>query len=146
LAILRATVHRNKYSRGIQHHSFIELGTRISKQLYKLILGVGTFRQVEIAGEYEYNMAKAVMRSSVTTRLLDVVAYLYKSKINDTDGMNLYEAEDATGLPAETCRFVLDNLAMLGVLRRRKESGGTKIFWYLTADAKSLIEESEVLK
>jgi hypothetical protein len=136
VSLLRGTVVRDKYTRSITHKSFTELGTRISKQLDKLIRGVAMFRGNELATDYEYNIACRVARSSVPHRLYLAVEYLYTKKVKQ---ISATELSKEIGLPNDTCTIILDNLTMLDVMERT-ESGQA---YRLSKDTLNLLDKSD---
>lgn len=142
IAILRGTVVRDKYSKEIQHKSFVELGTRVSKQLHKILLGVGMFRGVTEIGAAEYAVAVHVARGSVTQRLFDTM----KTAIRANGGeVSPADAAKETRLPATVAGMMLDNLVALGALKKDTTGGGH--FRYLVrTDAKKLSEESGIFE
>ncbi len=113
VSMLRGTVVRDKYTRDITHHSYTELGTRVSKQLDKLIRGVAMFRGEEIATEHEYKIALNVAHSSVPYRLNSSVRFMRKRKEKT---VTTAELSEGVKLPVTTCKTVLENLSMLGAV------------------------------
>lgn len=143
LSLLRGTVVRDKFTREIQHKSFTELGTRISKQLFKLLQGVALFRGREIVGQDEYVIARQICRGSVPQRLFDSVEYVWRNGLKE--GVTASEVARGIGLPATTCSTVLDNLMMLNILRRElDEVRGNRVIWRLTEGARKLITKSKL--
>lgn len=138
VALLRGTVIRDKYTRSITHCSFTELGTRISKQLDKMIRGVSMFRGNEVATEYEYNIAKSVASSSVPHRLLMATEHIYKTKLKQATPSEL---SSVIGLPVDTCTLIAENLTQLSVLEKTKNG----MSYQLTKDMLSLLTKSEFI-
>lgn len=136
ISMFRGTVIRDKYTRSITHRSYIELGTRISKQLDKLIRGVAMFRGNEAATEYEYKIAVNVAHSSVPHRLLLAADFVYKQGKGQATPSEL---SVAIGLPVETCSIIAENLVMLDVFEKTK----TGTAYQLTKDARSLAAKAE---
>jgi hypothetical protein len=135
--LLRATIHRNKYSREVEHNSFYELATRISKELYKLLYGITMFRGKKIVTDQEYSVAVHVARSSVTRRIYDAVQIIYES-----GKVIVPELSEKICLPSVTCRTILENLFMIHVAKKEKEEGNNVYYWSLTDDIKIQIEQS----
>jgi hypothetical protein len=79
ISMMRGTVNRDKFSKDITHRSFIELGTRVAKQLYKLIVGITMFKQEKIVSEDTYDVALSVARASVSSRYYDALMPMYRS-------------------------------------------------------------------
>ena len=141
IAILRGTVVRDKYTREIQHKSFVELGTRVSKQLHKLLLGVAMFRGAEEVGDAEYAVAAHVARGSVTQRLFDTM----KTAMAADREVSPAEAAKETRLPPSVANMMLENLVSLGALKRDQTATG-QVRFIVRTDARKLAEESEIFK
>lgn len=139
ISMLRGTVVRDKYSREILHKSFTELGTRISKQLHKLVLGVGIFRGVEEVGEHEYRIACHVARGSVPQRLWDTAEVVYKH----LGGVSPGQASKLIGLPISTITMVLDNLCMLGALEHHIDVTVNKSVYVVRREVRELFDTTK---
>ena len=139
VSVMRGTVTRDRYShdRDITHKSFVELGTRIVKQLNKLCNGISMFRQAKAVDESVYRIATAVARSSIQSRYNDVMKVIYIKELHGTT-----EIQREVGLPKSTIELILGNLAMLGALQ--KEVDGTKALWYIKKDMKKTMDFCEV--
>ena len=114
ISTLRGTVTRDKFSRDkdIMFKSFTELGTRLSKQLYKLSKGIALFRGVKSVDNSVYKVLLSVARSSIQTRYDDVMEVVYKKELATV-------AETlAIGLPRNTVEFVFENLVMLHAIEK----------------------------
>jgi hypothetical protein len=135
-------VVRDKYTREILHKSFTELGTRISKQLHKLVLGVGLFRGVTEVGEHEYRIACHVARGSVPQRLWDIAEFVYKHP----EGVSPTQVSKGIGLPMSTCGMVMDNLCMLGAMDREVDLSTNKTIYIIKKEVKELLDSTEAFK
>lgn len=145
IARLRGTVHRDRYHKDITHNSFTEMPTRIAKQLFALTLGVSMFRQIEVATEDEYDILVRVARGSVPQRLFNALMCVYRRLVDENiAATGSAEVVASIGLPQSTVGMVLDNLVMLGALRREAVNGGTKHLWSLQPDMIRIIEECEI--
>lgn len=139
VAILRGTVWREKYSKEITHKPFIELGTRLSKQLYKVMLGVGMFRQCKDAGDHEYKIALNVARSSVPHRLMEAFKHVYA---NAQEGVTAHETSTQTGLPLSTTQMIMENLVMLGAIEKVVDIGQRAIKYTISEEINDYIIDS----
>jgi hypothetical protein len=115
VSVLRGTVTRDKYSRDkdITFKSFNELGTRLSKQLYKLALGIALFRGIKIVDENIFRILVHVARSSIQTRYDEVMNVIYKKEL-----ALVGETVTAVGLPRNTIEYVYENLMQLGAVEK----------------------------
>jgi hypothetical protein len=130
VAILRGTVNREKYTKEVTFKPFIELGTRLSKQLYKLALGVGMFHQCKECGDNEYDIVVSVARCSVPHRLLEALSYVYSQ--GETGATTMDVVKDV-GLPVSTCQMLMENLCLLGATYKKSDPVLHKI-WYIVID------------
>lgn len=140
-AMLRGSINREKYSREITHKPFCESPTRLTRQYTKLLYGIGQFRRVPIIGDTEYSRIVSIARATIPSRLEEVVRVLYKNGPG-----KYYEPKDITdiiGLPRETSKVILDNLALLGVLHRKKITNIT-YKWGLHPKQFKLIQECRI--
>ena len=135
--LLRATIHRNKYSKEVEHNSFYELATRISKELYKLLYGVTMFRGKKVATDQEYSILVHVARSSITRRIYDTIQIIYEN-----EKITVPELSEKICLPNVTCRTILENLFTIHTVKKEKEEGESVYYWSLTDDIKIQIEQS----
>jgi hypothetical protein len=126
IATLRTTVVRDKFSRDVTYHPFSELGTRISKELLKLAMGIAQFKGKPEITDKELNVCAAVARSTVSSRYLSAVRVMLKQQDKE---FTVVEMQEAINLPRSTIETVMGNLVMLGVAERVKDQ---KIRWVLT--------------
>jgi hypothetical protein len=140
IAIMRGTVVRDKYEKTITHIPFVELGTRLSKQLLKLLLGIGMFRNVETITEYEYDIIKHVALSSIPYRLYRVMKEVYKAGANGAASLEVAKHVD---LPSSTCQMLLENLCVLGALERTIDDN--KLKYLVKEDVSEYIKNSKLL-
>jgi len=135
IAMLRASPSRDKYHREIIHKSYYELGTRIVKELYKLLLGVSMFRGKKVATEAEYNVAVHTGRSTVTRRIYDAVNIIY-----NRGECTVTELSELIVLPTVTCRTITENLFTMGVLTKNKVEEDNKIHWKIKPNVLRMIQ------
>jgi hypothetical protein len=141
ISTMRGTVNRDKYSRDVTHKSFTELGTRLSKQLYKLLLGVTMFHCEKAVTEETYKVAVTVAKASISQRYLDAVNGI--CRIDPEKWHTTTELQKSIGLPKTTCDIVLGNLEMLNVVTREIEQG--KARWKLNPDMLELMVRCKLL-
>jgi hypothetical protein len=136
ISILRGVVVRDKYTKDILHKSFVELGTRIGKQLNKLLQGVGMFHGTEIVGTEEYKIAKHIARSTTSDRIMRIIKIMYNSK----ETINIESTAKEIGLPFNTIKLVIENLMQLNAAIKIENS------YKLSLDMEKLIKDSGVFK
>jgi len=145
-AMLRGTINRDRYSKEVTHKPFTEIGTRLTKQLYKLMIGVGQLHRRERLTAHELDVARQVAVSSAPSRMEECVRKMF------TQGHDrLYTTQDLCGLidlPVLTVGRVLENLNMLRVLRkvpvqRGIDAAGSRYVWKLHEQFVDLLREGE---
>ena len=110
----------NRFSKEILFKPFQELGTRISQQYMKLLLGIGMFRRVDKIGESEYEIIRKLALGSVPSKLEDAVYKLYRWGIHRR--FQTAELAEMVRLPQSTVQQMINSLHILGVLKRKKLS------------------------
>jgi hypothetical protein len=116
IAVMRGTVSRDRYRRNVLHKPFTEVATRLSKELYKLLLGISIFKGQGSIRPDTMRIAKSVAWSSISTRYAETL----KAFVGQ-DYLTAADVEKKVGLPEETIKVVLENMMMLGVLTKNKE-------------------------
>lgn len=141
IAVMRGYINRQKYTELITHKPFVEVGTRIAKQLIKLSTGISMFRRETEISEYVYSkIITKVAQSTVPSKNNIILEYLYKQK----EAQQVQEIAKAIGLPTITTNITLENLVLLNILERI-ESKTTKRFLYqITNKMRNLIDRSAV--
>jgi hypothetical protein len=140
VALLRGHVQRDRFSKEVTHHPYSELGTRLVKQLTKLLLGVAQFRRAARCGEEEWAVVRAVAAGSVPVSTYTAIAAMHAADAGKD--WRVAEVAEAVGLPAfPTVDRLTQNLAMLGVLARARSAAGQHTY-RLEAEAAQAIAES----
>jgi hypothetical protein len=131
---MRGVVERDRFvgsSSVISSKPSAELGTRLAKQFCTLGMGIGVYRKVEELDEEIYAIIAAVGRDTCPDRAEEVVRSLYAM-----GGEGQVRAiSDDTRFPGDTVRWVLQDLDLLGLVRRRKGVEGV----YALADSTASI-------
>jgi hypothetical protein len=141
VALFRAAVNRNKYSKQIEHQSFYELSTRIAKQMYKLLYGVTLFHNKKEVTNDEWNINIHTARSSITKRIYDAISIIYS-----LERITVYTLSENLGLPMTTARDIMEDLLTIGVIKKQKEDGGNKLEYYLKDNISIMIDKTGFCK
>jgi len=141
VAIMRGTIIRDRFTKEITHKPFMEIGTRLAKQFVKLLLGIGMFRHIQKLTLDEYAIIKNIALATAPSRLEEIVRWMCKR--NKLSTYSPSEVSEAIGLPTETSKRMLENLAMLGVLRKTRISG-IKTEWYMDETFLEIIQLTEI--
>lgn len=127
-AQLRGTIIRDKFSKEVLFKPFQELGTRLSKQFMKLLIGICMFRRLKEAGENEFRIIRKVALSTVPSKLENAVKSAYKYGIDRN--FTVGELGEMIQLPTSTTQQVVNSLYMLGAFTKVKLSA-VKTDWKL---------------
>lgn len=113
VSMLRATVERDATRMRVLYRPNYELGTRLAKQLKKLLLGLGMQNDPPQITIEDYRI---VMRTAVTSCIgwnLDALRSLAKK-----EGQTYFQLAASAHVPDGTMREQLEDLVLLGVLRK----------------------------
>jgi hypothetical protein len=146
VSLLRGTINRDKYSKEITHNPFTELGTRLTKQLYKLLLSIGQLHRVDNVGAVQFEAIKGVARSTVPTKIQTAVEKMYMHGAERP--YSVKDIADLINLPTLTAGRVAENLTMLGVVHRikldRVNKAGDTVQYMITRDILELIDATNL--
>lgn len=127
VAKMRAYVPRDRYTGDITHKAYAEVGIRLTKQFYKMAMGIALFRQESFITEEVFNIMRKVAIDTTPTRNEHMLRAIWGTPVNH--GITSKELEDKVHLPNMTIKRILGNLAHLEALGRwlppRKKMKGT---------------------
>jgi hypothetical protein len=135
ISVMRGTVHRDKYTREILHKSCTELGTRVSKQLHKLALGIAMLHGEKEVSKETFSKILQVAKSSVSQRYHDAVNAMCKLGAKNPHGQ--HDIQKLIGLPTSTTRIIMENLEMLHVVE--KIADNKAYLWVIKKDMYDLM-------
>lgn len=117
VAILRATVEKtyNTGSEKILYRPQHEMGTRLAKQLSKLAYGLSLVNNPPALDEPEYEIVCRVALDTCVGFNLECIGHLVEH-----GGTAIEDLCNALSLPMSTLRDQLDDMAMLGAIRKEK--------------------------
>jgi hypothetical protein len=143
-ATLRGSINRDKYSKEITHKPFCERPTRLSKQFYKLLLALGQFRGLTNVTNAEYLIIRDVGRSTVPSRMEDILSNLYKEGAHKE--FSISTIGEMMKLPSITIQRMVENLCMLNVLVKTKTDAGVlgKVTYRIHDHILKLIKEADI--
>ena len=116
LATIRGVVTRDKFSKDVLHKPFIELGTRVAKQLNKLLIGICLIRGIEKATQEELDIILRCARDTAPTMPEELVALIHKQGRALTGN----ECAEAIRMPSIITGRVLEDLTMVGALKKER--------------------------
>lgn len=134
VAVLRANVVRDKYTKEVTHRPYTELGTRLVKEFTKLAIGVAQFRGDHSVGESSMRAVRAVALGSIPTGSRLCVKSLYAHP----EGLTAETVAREVGLPRfPTIDRMLDNLKMVGAV---ESSAGKFPLWVLAEEMREALD------
>ena len=116
VSMLRATVETDRYTKEIYYRPEIEIGTRLAKQLTKLMMGLSLLNQRSTVLFEDYKIAHRVALDTAIGFHADIVRTLA------TNPRELTRTElcDMTNIPQTTMERNLEAMQALGVVQCRK--------------------------
>lgn len=152
--LMRGTILRDKRSTEIIYKPMVEYSTRLTEQLFKVLMALHVIYREKTTNPARYETLKSVARSTVPVNHLNVMAFVYHRELDYKHGGQEYlevsggEIIERIGLPAITVRKHIDNLTMLGLLKKikleRMDKFGSRSKYRLTDKANKLIQKSEI--
>lgn len=139
-AAIRATIVRDKFSKEVMASPMAELGTRLVKQLTKVMLGVSMFRGLKEVTDSEFKLARDVAVGCIPGDLNKIVKYLYKTR--KCKYVPLKDIQEKSGVPSESCRRKLENLILLKVISKKKAVTGME--YVIHKEIKFLFKTGEI--
>jgi hypothetical protein len=136
VAYLRNIVSRDKYSGIIHFKPEHEVGTRIAKQLTKLAYGIAIFRGQPVVGPEVYDIIARVALDTAPSKVEAVVRVLAERQ--GSGWLSTQDLADWSNFPLETLRYILQDLALTGVVDKEPGRGRG---WQLSKKIKGLISE-----
>jgi len=118
IAVMRASVARDKFRRNVLYKPFSEVATRLSKEIYKLLLGISIFKGEASIRPNTMRIARSVAWSSVSTRYTEILKAFHEA---DGGFLTAAQTEKIIGLPEETIKTVMENMLMLGILEKASD-------------------------
>jgi len=136
VCMVRGVVSRDRYSKQVTNSPYIEVGTRVAKQLCKLGMGIGMFKGKRTVSGDEYKTITKVARASVPRDYENLFRFLFRNNKE----YSTHEIAEAVKLPPQLIDRVAQDLRLTGVLSKRKISAfGAK--WIINPEVLELTEE-----
>lgn len=137
-ARMRGVVPRDFKDR-IQHHPSQEGPVRVAKQFSLMALGLAKVERKDTVGDEELRIIRKMA--------VDTTPDLVRTVVTTVNAGNTYMSsaniEETTGFPRGTLKQVLENMVMLGMLKRVGDQ--FKLLYRLNDDFKQVLELSEMM-
>jgi hypothetical protein len=142
VARLRGSVVWEKYDGTLKSRPTHELGTRLSKQLVKLAIGLAFYYGNNEIGEMELRLVSQVAFASIPDKVEEVIRVLHQNNGHMITTSELARA--TTSFNKITCARTLTDLHLLKVVKKREAISGNR--WALAGSMKRLIKGSEAFE
>jgi ribosomal protein L37AE/L43A len=142
-ARMRGIVSRDRYRSDIMTSKpAAEYGTRLVKQLVKLMKSSALINGRKIIDSHDYEIAKKVMIDTIPQRIEDIVRCLHRNCPTINDTMKTKEVARETKYTIGTVSHVLADLDILGVVTK---TGKQNIYeWTVSQYIRDLIKQAEI--
>jgi predicted nucleic acid-binding protein len=118
-ARMRGTVTRDTYRNDIiTSRPSAEVGSRLGKQLAKLVQALALVRQKKIVGAEEYRLAKKVMLDTIPQRTEDILRHILLTCPTATDTMTTADIHAKSRYPVATVGRIMQDLTILDIAKR----------------------------
>jgi hypothetical protein len=151
VAIGRCAVDRDRYSQALQYTPMPEGTPRLVKQFMQIGAGIALANGRDIIDGGVYQVLKKIGRDLLATQRLRVLDYLWREGVFEADGVwdNTPRIADAVNLPGQTAKMTLEDLMVVGALKRQRgdagELGGQRPYqWQIADDMADYIHAAEV--
>lgn len=141
VSVLRTDVERDVYQRDrLKYRPIAEVGTRIAKQLKKLISGLALLHEDFVIRESDMKIVTRVAMDTCTPFHLELLRHLISKP-----GLTVNDLSEELNIPKTNIRDTLDNLELTGVVYKQKVDDRTKsTFWYPTKSILNLWNNCEI--
>ena len=142
----RASVIRNRYDRTLEAMPEAEGPARLAKQFKLLATALAVVRGQSEIGEDIYQLIAKVATDTMPRLRLVVLQAIWRLNRREEKWYTTKEIGLESGTPTTTARLKLENLHLLGLLKRQtKSKGETAAYeWCPSKDMDSMIRISEV--
>ena len=142
-ARMRGTVARDRYHSEIMTSKpAAEYGTRLVKQLVKLMLATAYINGRKVINKHDYSLVKKVVIDTIPQRIEDILKCLYLNCPTINDTLKTKEVAFKTKYTIGTISHVLADLEILGVVVK---TGKQNIYeWTVSQYIRDLITSAEI--
>lgn len=146
-AMLRGAVTKDPYSGELLCLPVVEVGTRLSKQMSKLAMGIAIFKSSDKVDASVMDTIRLVCHDTCPDRIAKIVGFFYKETF-DKDQKDAWvkskELAEGTGMSDTTLQRVNDNLRMLGIIKKHSSSSKMETRWCLTDKVMRLCRSTRI--
>jgi hypothetical protein len=151
VAIGRCAVDRDRYSQALQYTPMPEGTPRLVKQFMQIGAGIALANGRDVIDGGVYQVLKKIGRDLMSTQRLRVLDYLWREGVLESDEVwdDTPRIADAVNLPGSTAKRTLEDLMVVGALKRQRgesgELGGQRPYkWQIAEDMADYIHAAGV--
>jgi len=140
-AALRGAVSREKYTQQVSFKPVQEVGTRLARQLSCLGMGIAAFYNEATVPEWCYSTLVKVTVDTCPDRVEEIVRRIF---LEGKDWLETKHVAEITRFPAQTIRYVLEDLTLLRIIQRGVNDNTT--VWRLSPSVSKLIDQASIYR
>jgi hypothetical protein len=151
VAVGRCAVDRDRYTQALQYYPMPEGTPRLVKQFMQIGAGIALANGRNLIDEEIYEILKKIGRDLLSSQRLRILEFLWREGALELNGVWKETAviADAVNLPGSTAKMTLEDLMVVGALKRQRgdsgESGGRPPYrWQIAADMAEHINAAEI--
>ncbi len=140
---MRGVIGREKYRDDmITSRPSTEVGSRIGKQLAKILIALAIGRESPTCTEDNYRLVRKCMLDTISQRDEDIFRMILKSCPTVDDSISTLDVVVRTRYTMSTVRRVLDNMNLLNIVTRCGPAN--KLTWTVSGKMRNLLIESRL--
>jgi hypothetical protein len=144
-ARMRGNVSRDRYRSDIMSSKpAAEYGTRLAKQLAKLMKALAYVNHRKVVTMNDYETAKKTMLDTISQRVEDVLKSLYRATPTIDDTLKTKDVAVKTKYTTSTISHILADLDILGIVLKGGKQNAFE--WTISPYIRSLIEKASIYK
>ena len=140
-ATLRGTVTRDVRNNDIvTSKPFREVGTRLSKNLAKLLIHLAFVLGHNAVGEEEYRIIKKIILDTIDQRAEEIVRKIYVATPHEDDTISTRDVARITRYNGSTVGRIMNDMNLLHIVERQGKNN--KFEWRVTKHIRELVEKA----
>lgn len=145
ISMMRAQVPRDRFRPdNIVNRPSSEVGTRVAKQLIKLVMSLALLEGRTTVNAEDYNIARKVVKDTISQKTEDLVRIIYENCPTEDDSIKTREISEKTAYNMHTVSRALQDMHLCGILEKKGPSNSHE--WSLTKKARKIIEEAKLYR
>lgn len=143
---MRGTVTRDTYRNDIiTSRPSAEVGSRLGKQLAKLIQALAVIHGRRTVENNDYRLVKKVMLDTIPQRTEDLLRQMLIACPTEAESITSADLSVKTRYPQATVNRILQDLTVLDIVKKvigKTSAHGATSFWTLTAYIRRVIQDA----